>query len=112
MYLTTQQIEDMAAAILQDFRNTSGLQTVFTPIDQFASDYLGLRVKFAKLSEDGSICGLTAYADTNYSVHMDGKEYVYPIETNDVLLDSSFIDTPEHCKSQCGKRRSISAIGS
>lgn len=105
MYLTTQQIEDMAAAILHNFRNTTGLQTVFTPIDQFASNYLGLSVKFAKLSEDGSICGLTAYADTNYSVRMDGREYVYPIQANDVLLDSSFIDMPEHCMSQCGKRR-------
>ena len=35
-----------------------------TPIDQFAKNYLGLRVSFARLSPDGSICGVTAYADT------------------------------------------------
>ena len=39
-------------------------QALPTPIDQFAKNYLGLRVSFARLSPDGSICGVTAYADT------------------------------------------------
>ena len=39
-----------------------------TPIDQFASDYLNLKVSFQKLSSDGSIYGLTAYVDTEYQI--------------------------------------------
>ncbi len=105
MYLSKFQIEEMGAAVLQDFRNTTGIYTPFTPIDQLASEYLGLHVKFAKLSDDGEICGLTAYADTNYSVVVDGHEYIYPIHANDILMDTSFIDTPEHVHELCGKRR-------
>ena len=45
-----------------------------TPIDQFASDYLNLKVSFQKLSSDGSIYGLTAYVDTEYQIEVDGSQ--------------------------------------
>lgn len=105
MYLTKQKIEEMGTAILEDFRSATGIYTPFTPIDQFAADYLGLHVKFAKLSDHGEVCGLTAYADTCYAVTIDGREHFYPIRANDIILDSKFIDTPEHVHSLCGMRR-------
>ncbi len=105
MYLTKQQLENMGAAVLQNFRNATGIYTRFTPIDQLAKDYLGLNVKFAKLSDDGKVCGLTAYADTNYSVFVDGHENIYPVKANDIIMDIGFIDTPEHVYELCGKRR-------
>ena len=37
-----------------------GCKALPTPIDQLTKNYLGLRVSFARLSPDGSICGVTA----------------------------------------------------
>lgn len=75
-----------------------------TPIDQFARDYLGLDVSFAPLSPDGSICGLTSYADTEYIVEMDGIQRKIPLHRNQVLMDASFIQ-PFQIRKLCGKRR-------
>lgn len=61
------------------------------PIDQFAGEYLGLTVSYEKLSADGSICGLTAYADTEYEIREDGYIRRVPLKRNQVLLDASFI---------------------
>lgn len=105
MYLTTQQIEDLASTVLADFRDTTGIYTAFTPIDQFASDYLGMHIKFAKLSEDRSMYGLTSYADTNYMVEMDGQKYFYEMHANEILLDTSFIEPGENVHKLCGMRR-------
>lgn len=71
MILSHKEIEEIAAAVTEDFNEFffgSQVEEVqaprATPIDQLAKDYLGLTVSFAKLSKDGSICGLTAYADS------------------------------------------------
>ena len=68
MILSHKEIEEIAAAVTKDFNefffgpDTDGRRLPRgTPIDQFASEYLGLNVSFADLSADGSICGLTAY---------------------------------------------------
>ena len=68
MILSHRDIEEIAAAVTKDFNefffgpDTDGARLPRgTPIDQFASEYLGLNVSFADLSTDGSICGLTAY---------------------------------------------------
>lgn len=70
-----------------------------TPIDQFARDYLGLQVSFARLSSDGSICGLTAYTDTEYIVEEKGVRRTLPLKCNQVLLDESFIRQGQICSS-------------
>ena len=79
MILSHAQIEDIAAAAIKDFNefffgteNNRKRLIQATPIDQFARDYLGLEVSFAQLSVDGSICGLTAYTDTEYTVEEIG----------------------------------------
>ena len=76
MILSHKEIEEIAVAVTKDFNefffgpDTDGARLPRgTPIDQFASEYLGLNVSFADLSTDGSICGLTAYADTEYIIH-------------------------------------------
>lgn len=82
MILSHRQIEEIAVAVTKDFNEFFfGPDTEEarlprgTPIDQFARDYLGLDVSFAPLSPDGSICGLTSYADTEYIVEMDGIQH-------------------------------------
>ena len=89
MILSHKEIEEIAAAVTEDFNEFffgSQVEEVqaprATPIDQLAKDYLGLTVSFAKLSKDGSICGLTAYADTEYAV----EEEFYSARTSSGAL--------------------------
>ena len=98
MILSQKQIEEIAAAVTEDFNKfffgTESEEVRMaraTPIDQFARDYLGLQVSFARLSFDGSICGLTAYTDTEYIVEEKGVRRTLPLKCNQVLLDESFI---------------------
>ena len=70
MILSQRQLEEIAASTTKDFNrfffgdeaDKPDRSALPTPIDQFAKNYLGLRVSFARLSPDGSICGVTAYA--------------------------------------------------
>ncbi len=112
MILSHKQIEEIAAAVTGDFNQfffgdgfeNSRRFVQCTPIDQFAKDFLGLSVSFARLSADGSICGLTAYADTEYEIEEMGIKRTIPLKQNQVLLDESFIK-PGQVKQLCGKRR-------
>ena len=111
MILSHKEIEEIAVAVAKDFNEFFfGPDTEEarlprgTPIDQFARDYLGLDVSFAPLSPDGSICGLTSYADTEYIVEMDGIQRKIPLHRNQVLMDASFIQ-PFQIRKLCGKRR-------
>ena len=112
MILSHMQIEEIAAAVTKDFnefffgKNSDIGRTTAraTPIDQFAKDYLGLSVSFAHLSSDGSLCGLTAYADTEYTIEEQGVKRTIPLKANQILLDLSFIQ-PRQVHALCGKRR-------
>lgn len=109
MILSHRQIEEIATAAVKDFHEfffgffrSYSIQA--TPIDQFAEEYLGLEIAFARLSNDGSICGLTAYANTEYIVQEYGTTRTIPLRQNQVLLDLSFLQ-PGQVKALCGKRR-------
>ena len=99
MILSQEKIEEIAVAVIRDFQKSffgseADDPTRFalpTPIDQFASDYLNLKMSFQKLSSDGSIYGLTAYVDTEYQIEVDGSQ-------------RSIIE-PENIRKLCGKRR-------
>ena len=112
MILSHKQIEEIAAAVTKDFNefffgkdaDNERSTAQATPIDQFAKDYLGLSVSFAHLSSDGSLCGLTAYADTEYTIEEQGVKRTIPLKANQVLLDMSFIP-PGQVHALCGKRR-------
>ena len=105
MYLSYLDIEQIAAAALEDFRYCTGIDAFCTPIDQFAKDYLGLNVLFTKLSADGSILGLTAYADTVLKAGDRGFGKNLTLKANDVVLDSSFIESAYNIQKLCDKRR-------
>ncbi len=112
MYLSRTQIEEIAVAVMKDFndfffnektgRKKEDLQG--TPIDQLAKDYLGLSVSFAHLSSDGNLCGLTAYADTEFVLEENGQSKTIFLKQNQVILDMSFI-APGQVRNLCGKRR-------
>ena len=112
MILSQKKIEEIAVAVIRDFQKSffgseADDPTRFalpTPIDQFASDYLNLKVSFQKLSSDGSIYGLTAYVDIEYQIEVDGSQRSIFLKTNDVVLDKSFIELG-NIRKLCGKRR-------
>ena len=112
MILSHKQLEEIAAAVLADFNDyfygkdqcKEGFMPQATPIDQFAKNYLGLTVRFVHLSEDGSLCGLTSYVDTEYVIEERGIKHTIPLKKNQVLLDDSFI-RPGQVHKLCGKRR-------
>lgn len=112
MILSLRQIEEIGAATIHDFNkfffhDSTGLQRRgihATPIDQFAKEYLGLTISFTRLSTDGSICGLTSYADAEYISEEMGETHTIQLRRNQILLDSSFVEVGQ-VKRLCGKRR-------
>lgn len=97
MILSRNQIEAIGTAVIHDFEQQCGPLSDYAndmarnafPIERFAAEYLGLEVSMTLLSTDGSICGLTAYTDTNYRVPGDGSTRSIPLHRKQVLLDSS-----------------------
>lgn len=112
MILSYREIEEIAIATMKDFNsfffgNMKDERTIMpsaTPIDQFASQYLNLKVSFTRLSSDGTLCGLTAYEDTEYICTINGFTRTIPIKRNQILIDNSFIE-PNNIRKLCGKRR-------
>ena len=94
MILSQRQLEEVAASTTKDFNrfffgdeaDKPDRSALPTPIDQFAKNYLGLRVSFARLSPDGSICGVTAYADTEYKITELGIMRTLALKRNQVIL--------------------------
>ena len=112
MILSQRQLEEIAASTTKDFNrfffgdeaDKPDRSALPTPIDQFAKNYLGLRVSFARLSPDGSICGVTAYADTEYKITELGITRTLALNRNQVILDESFIRSG-NVQRLCAKRR-------
>ena len=110
MVLSQGQLEEIAAATLKDFYETVHRRPAAkfrfaqaTPIEQLARAYLGLSISYAHLSSDGSICGLTAYTDTEYQVQEMGITRTIPLKQNQILLDTSFIE-PYQAQKLRGKK--------
>lgn len=112
MILSRKDIEEMAAFLMRDFQrcffgseaDEPDRFALPTPIDQFASQYLNLDVTFDKLSADGSVYGLTAYADADYELVENGITRTIHMKQSQVLLDESFIQ-PANVRKLCGRRR-------
>ena len=98
MILSRLALEAIAAAITKDFFQSyygdevenPNRFVLATPINALANDYLGLRVSYAPLSPDGSICGLTAYSDTSYTIRIAQPPDTIQMKRNQVILDTCF----------------------
>ena len=112
MILSRTQIDEIGETALKEYdrcfpRKTSIFDTrpfSEVPIERFASSYLRLNVRSAHLSDDGRICGLTAYEDTMYEFREHGKTQTIQLHRNDILLDERF-DRPENQQKLKGMRR-------
>lgn len=111
MILSRSEIETIAIGVVRDFKQCFWDPSTIRdntpraiPIDQFAQEYLGLDVNYYPLSKDGHLCGLTAYADTEILLEINGQIQKIPLKQNQVILDSNFLKDG-HIKESCGKRR-------
>ena len=101
MILSQRQLEEIAASTTKDFNrfffgdeaDKPDRSALPTPIDQFAKNYLGLRVSFARLSPDGSICGVTAYADTEYKITELGITRTLALKRKVLIAMSGGVDS-------------------
>ncbi len=104
MILSYEQIENIATTVIQDYRTVTGIMIESTAIEQLATDYLGLTISFEDLSDDGSLCGLSAYSDTKLQLYVKGVSRTIHLKKNQIVLDSSFIK-PGQVRTLSGKRR-------
>ena len=82
-FLSYQDIETIAEAVVHDYLGEK--VNSFCPIDveNFAEDYLGLALKYMKLSDDGSILGLTTYEGIILEIERNNTKERIPIPQED-----------------------------
>ena len=87
-------IEADAERILRDY-NPSLLETPQAlDVDDFAENYLGLRIHYENLSHNGSIWGRMVFYNSQIPVYvplLDRAEYC-PVEAGTILIDNSLED--------------------
>ncbi|VUX39530.1 hypothetical protein [Blautia luti] len=83
MILSQKKLEEIAVAVIRDFQKSFFGSEVDdparfalpTPIDQFASDYLNLKMSFQKLSSDGS-CGAFGVSRSAAAIRLEQLGYL------------------------------------
>ncbi len=107
MILSYADIEHIAGAVSEDFyggTSADNERPFCFPIERFASTYLGLSVAYARLSNDGSVLGVTAYQDTEYVVRAGDVKKIISLARNQVLLDKSLAGFSESISAKRRRR--------
>lgn len=92
MVLSYTQIEEIAEAVIYDFCGNIEEKPYAVDVGRLAEEYLGLTVSFVTLSSDGSLCGLTAYEDTQIRITGPLGEHTIPLKRNQVLIERSLLE--------------------
>ena len=107
MILSYADIEHIAGAVSEDFyggTSADNERPFCFPIERFASTYLGLSVAYARLSNDGSVLGVTAYQDIEYVVRAGDVKKIISLARNQVLLDKSLAGFSESISAKRRRR--------
>ena len=107
MILSYEDIKHIADAVSKDFYGVTPIdvQRPFCfPVEDFASVHLGLSVAYAQLSDDGSVLGVTAYRDTEYTVKTCDVTKVILLKRNQVMLDISLAGFSDDINAKCRRR--------
>lgn len=116
MVLSHDMIEAYAICFLDSFSRRCHLEETdpnkrkyarATPIEQFATQYLGLELIYTKLSNVGNVLGITAYADTAYQFAEGGSLKTVPLLKNQVLLDTRLAPNKLRDTNRCRRRFTI-----
>ena len=91
-YWARQDLEKLADTILLDcFKDDYEKAHTPTNIDFLTERYLGLNVSYMRLSEDGSILGLTTYADVNVEFNRYGQNEIVAVRKDSVILEKDLL---------------------
>jgi len=95
-YLSYQNIETIAEAILHDFLGDQ--INSFSPIDveRLAKDYLGLALKYMKLSDDGSILGLTTYNGITFEIERNNSKKKITIPQDTIIIEEDLLNDKQN----------------
>lgn len=91
--LSKKELEIMAENFLKDFKTETLIKPQAIDIDDFAFNYLGLKLDFHHLSHDESILGAMVFDDTVipvYNPESNKAEYSV-IDKETVVIDSSLL---------------------
>lgn len=90
IYLSQQDIERFGDSILMDYAQMIPQSFCFPlNIEAFALKYLGLRVEYTKLSEDGSVLGLTTYKGMTVDLPLVDSDSEITVPEDTIFLDIS-----------------------
>ena len=92
MYLSQNDIEIIGESVLQDYAQyiVSNIQ-IPVDIDSFARNYLGVQIQYRKLSDKGTILGLTTYKDVYLELPFAEGNIVLSLPENTILLEERLL---------------------
>lgn len=90
MNLSYQNLDVLASSILMEFK--PGQMTLDAlEIERFATDFLGLHIRYERLSDDFSILGATTFSPVELELHCQGKPRVISLPADTVLLEEQLL---------------------
>lgn len=105
MYMTYEQISEIGESFVKDFDlfflkekpRRPNRNPYTTPIEQFASRYLGLNIRIVRFAENSDMLALTAFASADIEIKKeDGLSENILIKPNDILLSHIFNQITRH----------------
>ena len=90
MRLSYSDIEGFAESALNGFMYALTSQVKWIrpiPIDNFTTHFLGLRLEYMRLSDNGNMLGITTYGDTKIKLTRYFREEIVSVPKNTVLID-------------------------
>ena len=76
-----------------------------TAIENLAMHYLGLRIIYTRLSNDGQTLGITTYADTDIKLNRYCRAETIHVLKDTILLDECLKESQDWQHSELGRRR-------
>lgn len=94
MYLSRDEMEAISERVLKAYEKlpsqAGGPMTAIDP-EALASELLGIKVEYHRLSKYGSVLGLTVLGDTFIEVYDNDIPEMVPIDGKTVFIDDSFL---------------------
>lgn len=90
--LTYQDIETIAQVVLSDFLGESINAFKRIDIEKLAIDYLDLRLKYMKLSDNNNILGLTTYAGVVVELEINHHIETICVPEDTILIEEDLLD--------------------
>jgi len=89
--LSRNEIEDIAVSVLHDYAIQTAVTERHLPVDieDFAQKYLGMRVQYRRLSDDGSLLGLTTRKDVQVKLTYTDRDVIISVSEDSILIDDT-----------------------